>query len=412
MTDPFPTRIAFAEALAILARVAADRRLEVVRQPLSRAHGAVLAADIVAGLPLPGFDNSAMDGFAVRAAEVNAAGAAGLRLAGEQFAGPSHGLLLGAGECTRITTGAPMPAGADAVLIKEDAREADGRVVANVVVAPGAHVRRAGEDVAVGDRVLAAGNVLTPAQLSLAAALGHDGLEVHRRPTVAVFTTGDELRPPGQPLAPGEIHDSNRVLLQTLLMAEGLEPVAWPVLPDDPERMRTALRDAAFSFDLVITCGGVSAGEKDHLPALLREQGEVYFWKVRMKPGMPVLFGRLGEALVLGLPGNPVSVLATFLTLGRCLLDGLQGRRAPRAPLRAELLTPIAKPHARLEFMRGNLSCSESGQLQVQPNPAVASHRLRGAADANALIQLPEGAADYAAGDRVDVLAFGGLAGI
>ncbi|HEX4853560.1 gephyrin-like molybdotransferase Glp [Arenimonas sp.] len=412
MTDPFPTRIAFDDALAILARVAADRRLESVRQPLSRAHGAVLAADLVAGLPLPGFDNSAMDGYALRAAEINAAGAAGLRLAGEQFAGPSHGLVLGAGECTRITTGAPMPAGADAVLIKEDAREADGRVVATTTVAPGAHVRRAGEDVAVGDRVLQAGDVLTPARLSLAAALGHDGLEVHRRPTVAVFTTGDELRPPGQPLAPGEIHDSNRVLLQTLLMAEGLEPVAWPVLPDDPERMRIALRDAAFSFDLVITCGGVSAGEKDHLPALLREQGEVYFWKVRMKPGMPVLFGRLGEALVLGLPGNPVSVLATFLTLGRGLLDALQGRTAPRAPLRAELLTPIAKPHARLEFMRGNLSCSDAGQLQVRPNPAVASHRLRGAADANALIRLPEGAADYAAGDRVDVLAFGGLGGL
>jgi molybdopterin molybdotransferase len=410
--DPFPTRIAFAEAQAILARVAAERRLERVRQPLSRCHGAVLGVDVVAGLPLPGFDNSAMDGFALRAADINAAGDAGLRLAGEQFAGPSRDLVLGAGECTRITTGAPMPAGADAVLVKEDAREADGRVFATASVAPGAHVRRAGEDVAVGDHVLQAGDVLTPARLGLAAALGLDGLEVHRRPTVAVFTTGDELRPPGQPLAPGEIHDSNRVLLQTLLMAEGLEPVAWPVLPDDPERMRTALRDAAFSFDLVITCGGVSAGEKDHLPALLREQGEVYFWKVRMKPGMPVLFGRLGEALLLGLPGNPVSVLATFLTLGRGLLDGLQGRGQPRAPLRARLLTPITKPHARLEFMRGNLSCSDAGQLQVRPNPAVASHRLRGAADANALIQLPEGAADYAAGDLVDVIAFGGLAGI
>ncbi|WP_414637028.1 gephyrin-like molybdotransferase Glp [Arenimonas sp.] len=410
--DSFPTRIAFAEAQAILARVAAERRLEVERQPLSRARGAVLAEDLVAAIPLPGFDNSAMDGFALRAAEANAAGDAGLRLAGEQFAGASRGLVLGAGECTRITTGAPMPAGADAVLAKEDAREVDGRVVAAIPVTPGAHLRRAGEDVAVGDRVLRAGDVLGPARLSLAAALGQDGLAIHRRPTVAVFTTGDELRPPGQPLAPGEIHDSNRVLLQTLLMAEGLEPVAWPVLPDDPERMRIALRDAAFSFDLVITCGGVSAGEKDHLPALLREQGEVYFWKVRMKPGMPVLFGRLGEALVLGLPGNPVSVLATFLTLGRGLIDGLQGRVEPRLPLRAELLTPIVKPHARLEFMRGNLSCSEAGQLQVRPNPAVASHRLRGAADANVLIQLPEGAADYAAGDRVDVLAFGGLAGL
>jgi len=410
--DAFPTRLSFAEAQAILAGVAAGRRLEVIRQPLSRAHGAVLAADLVAALPLPGFNNSAMDGFALRASEINAAGEAGLRLAGEQFAGSSRELVLGLGECTRITTGAPMPAGADAVLIKEEAREIDGRVMATTSVAAGAHLRRAGEDVAVGERVLRAGDVLTPARLSLAAALGRDGLEVFRRPTVAVFTTGDELRPPGQPLAPGEIHDSNRVLLQTLLMAEGIEPVAWPVLPDDPARMATALRDAAFSFDLVITCGGVSAGEKDHLPALLREQGEVYFWKVRMKPGMPVLFGRLGEALLLGLPGNPVSVLATFLTLGRGLLDGLQGRRELRQPLRAELLTPITKGHARLEFMRGNLSCSETGQLQVRPNPAVASHRLRAAADANALIQLPEGAADYAVGDRVDVLPFGGLSGV
>ena len=412
MTDAFPTRLSFAEAQAILAGVAADRRLEIIRQPLSRAHGAVLAADLVAPLPLPGFDNSAMDGFALRASEINAAGEAGLLLAGEQFAGVSRELMLGAGECTRITTGAAMPAGADAVLIKEEAREVQGRVIATTPVAAGAHVRRAGEDVAVGERVLRAGDVLTPARLSLAAALGQDGLEVFRRPTVAVFTTGDELRPPGQPLAPGEIHDSNRVLLQTLLMAEGIEPVAWPVLPDDPVRMAAALRDAAFSFDLVITCGGVSAGEKDHLPALLRDQGQVYFWKVRMKPGMPVLFGRLGEALVLGLPGNPVSVLATFLTLGRGLLDGLQGRCEPRQPLRAQLLTPISKAHARLEFMRGNLSCSQSGQLQVRPNPAVASHRLRAAADANALIQLPEGAADYAVGDCVDVLPFGGLSGV
>ncbi|GAB2502773.1 molybdopterin molybdotransferase MoeA [Arenimonas alkanexedens] len=412
MTDAFPTRIAFAEAQAILARVAAERRLDVIRQPLSRAQGAVLATDLVAALPLPGFDNSAMDGFALRAGEINDAGEAGLRLAGEQFAGPSHELALGAGECSRITTGAPMPAGADAVLIKEDATESDGRVAANRAVAPGAHVRRSGEDVAVGDCVLRAGEVLTPTRLSLAAALGQDGLDVFRRPTVAVFTTGDELRPPGQPLAPGEIYDSNRVLLQTLLMAEGLEPVAWPVLPDDPLRMATALRDAAFSFDLVITCGGVSAGEKDYLPSLLREQGEVYFWKVRMKPGMPVLFGRLGDALVLGLPGNPVSVLATFLTLGRGLLDGLQGRGERRPTLRAELAMPIAKTHPRLEFMRGSLVCSERGQLQVRPNPAVASHRLRAAADANALIQLPEGAADYAMGDYVDVLPFGPLSGL
>lgn len=409
MSQDFPTRIGFDEAIALIA--ARVSRLSTERVPLSRARGAILAADLIAPIALPGFDNSAMDGFAVRAEDANAAMETGLQLAGEQFAGASLGLSLGAGQCSRITTGAPMPAGADTVLIKEEAREEGGRVFPAVALRKGAHVRHAGEDVAVGDTVLRAGQPLTPARLSLAAALGQAELEIVRRPTVAVFTTGDELRPPGQPLAPGEIHDSNRVLLQTLLLAEGLEPVAWPVLPDDPVRMAAALRDAAFSFDLVITCGGVSAGEKDHLPALLREHGEVHFWKVRMKPGMPVLFGRLGEALVLGLPGNPVSVLATFLTLGRALLDGLQGRGEARTTWQARLAAPISKSHARLEFMRGNLGGDAEGRLCVTPNPAVASHRLRAAADANALIQLPEGAGEYAVGDIVTVLPYAGLPG-
>lgn len=411
MNEQFPTRIAFAEAQALIARFAAAARLPVERVPLSRARGGVLAADVVSEVALPGFDNSAMDGFALRADEANAAGEAGLELAGEQFAGRSLDLELGAGQCTRITTGAPMPRGADTVLIKEDAQVRDGRVHATSPLRKGVNVRYAGEDVAIGDSVLRAGQVLTPVRLSLAASLGLPDLEIARRPTVAVFTTGDELRPPGQPLAPGEIHDSNRVLLQTLLLAEGYEPVAWPVLPDDPVRMAAALRDAAFSFDVVITCGGVSAGEKDHLPQLLREHGEVFFWKVRMKPGMPVLFGRLGDALLLGLPGNPVSVLATFLTLGRGLLDGLQGRGEQRETWQARLAAPIRKTHERLEFMRGNLACDDSGQLLVTPNPAVASNRLRAAADANALIQLPEGAGEYAVGDRVTVLPYASRGG-
>lgn len=409
MSQDFPTRIGFDEALALIH--AAAPRLSSERVPLSRARGAVLAADLAAEIALPGFDNSAMDGFALRADEANAATDTGLVLAGEQFAGRSLDLVLGAGQCSRITTGAPMPRGADTVLIKEEAREEGGRVFATVPLRKGVNVRLAGEDVAVGETVLQSGQILTPARLSLAAALGQAELEIVRRPTVAVFTTGDELRPPGQPLAPGEIHDSNRVLLQTLLMAEGLEPVAWPVLPDDPLRMATALRDAAFSFDLIITCGGVSAGEKDHLPQLLRDHGQVHFWKVRMKPGMPVLFGRLDQAMLLGLPGNPVSVLATFLTLGRGLLDALQGRREPRTPWTAALTTPVSKTHARLEFMRGNLGCDAGGQLQVTPNPAVASNRLRAAADANALIQLPEGAGEYAVGDRVTVLPYAGHGG-
>ena len=403
MSVDFPVRIPFDEAQAIVARIAAAHRLPVERQPLTRAHGAVLAEDVRADLPLPGFDNSAMDGFALRSDD----GLAPRRLVGEQFAGADRGLGIEAGECVRITTGAPLPAGADAVLMKENARLDGDTVVPVDAVRAGQHVRRRGEDVAPGDHVLAAGQRLGPSHVSLAAALGRHDLPVHRRPTVAVFTTGDELRAPGQALQPGEIHDSNRVLLQSLLLAEGLEPVAWPVLPDDPARLASALKDAAFSFDVVITCGGVSAGEKDHLPELLQREGAVHFWKVRMRPGMPVLFGRLGDAHFLGLPGNPVSVLATFLTLGRALLDGIQGIDAPRPLLRARLGHDLRKAHDRLEFLRGRLSCDADGALVVQPNPADGSHRLRAAADSNALIVLPEVAGEWGAGTVMDVLPYG-----
>jgi molybdopterin molybdotransferase len=260
--------------------------------------------------------------------------------------------------------------------------------------------------VAAGDRVLAPGQLLTPARVAPAAALGIDQLAVAPRPTVAVFTTGDELVPPGMPLQPGQIHDSNRELLLGLLRADGLEPTAWPVLPDQPARVEAMLRDAAASFDLVLTCGAVSAGEKDHIPALLQARGRVRFWKVRMKPGMPVLFGELGRAAFLGLPGNPVSVLATWLTLGRALVDGLQGRAEPRPRWQARLAAPCGKTHARREFVRGRLACSAQGVLEVLPNPATGSHRMRAAAESDALLVLPEGPQSLQAGDVVEVLPY------
>lgn len=404
MSNHFPTRISFAEASAILSEVAARFALSAERTPLSRALGRVLAEDLVAGIDLPGFDNSAMDGFALRGADAGTAGTSSLHLVGEQFAGPALDLRLGPSECLRITTGAPLPSGADTVLVKENAELTGDRVRILVPVSTGSHVRRAGEDVRTGDTVLKAGLVLSPAALGLAAALGQHDLMVSRRPTVAVFTTGDELKSPGMPLAPGQIYDSNRVMLQTLLVADGFEPVAWPVLPDDPVRIEAALRDAAFSFDVVITCGGVSAGEKDYLPALLREHGQVYFWKVRMRPGMPLLAGRLGDAHLLCLPGNPVSVLATYLTLARGFLDALQSRATARPRRFARLRTPVVKTHERLEFLRGTLDCSEDGQFQVEMNPADGSHRLRAAASSNALIVVPEGAGEWPAGSVLEVL--------
>jgi len=405
VTEQFPTGIAFAEALAILRATASARCPAPERLALSRCHGRVLAREVVAPIPLPPFDNSAMDGFALRHADLAGQGGE-LALAGEQFAGLSAGLRIGPGECARITTGAPLPDGADTVVVKELARGDGGRVRVPADTAAGANVRRAGEDVAIGDRVLAAGQVLTPARVSLAAALGIDQLAVAPRPTVAVFTTGDELVPPGMPLAHGQIHDSNRELLLGLLRADGLEPTAWPVLPDDPARIAAMLGDAAASFDLVLTCGAVSAGEKDHIPALLQARGRVRFWKVRMKPGMPVLFGELGRAAFLGLPGNPVSVLANWLTLGRVLVDGLQGRREPRPRWHARLAAPFGKSHARREFVRGRLACTVDGRLEAVPNPATGSHRMRAAADSDALLVLPEGPQSLRAGDMVEVLPY------
>ena len=405
---PFPCRISYDDALGIVTRIAAQRRLPAQRLSLSRAHGHVLSQPVAATLAQPPFDNAAMDGFALRHADLGAGDDIRLRLTGEQFAGAATAPAVVAGECVRITTGAPLPTGTDTVVMKENTR-IDGECV-RILQAPkpGQHVRRAGEDVRPGDLLMSPGDVLGPSRIALAASQGLAELDVARRPTVAVFATGDELVEPGLPLAHGQIYNSNRELLMGLLRAEGLEPVAWPTLPDDPARIESALRHAAEAFDVILTCGGVSAGEKDHLPALLQRRGHVHFWKVRMKPGMPVLFadGRtLGPALFLCLPGNPVSVLATFLAVGRPLLDGLQGR-APRSAWHARLDSPWRKAHERLEFLRGRLRCSEEGSLAVEPNPADGSHRMRAAAESDALIVLGEGARDYAAGTVVTVLPY------
>lgn len=406
--DAFPLRIPYAQALAIIERVAGVRRLPQEHTATARAHGRVLAREVVADVAMPAFDNAAMDGFALRHADLAGAEGAGLLLVGEQFAGAATAVGAGPGECVRITTGAPLPPGTDTVVMKENTVVEGARVRILEPVASGRHVRRRGEDVRVGDLVASPGEVLTPARVALLSALGVAGVDTVRRPTVAVFATGDELVEPGMPLAHGQVYNSNRELLMGLLRAEGLDPVAWPTLPDDPAAIESALRHAGEAFDLVLTCGGVSAGEKDHLPALLQRRGHVYFWKVLMRPGMPALLadgGTLGPALFLCLPGNPVSVLATFLALARPLLDGLQGR-APRKRWRARLAAPWDKRHDRLEFLRGRLASGEDGSLLVEPDPADGSHRMRAAADADALIVLDEGARRLEAGDVVPVLPY------
>ncbi|RZA21671.1 MAG: molybdopterin molybdenumtransferase MoeA [Lysobacteraceae bacterium] len=404
MSD-FPTSLLFDDARALLRQVAAAHRLPTEQVALARCHGRVLAQDISAPIALQPFDNSAMDGFACRHADLGEHESVSLALVGEQFAGRGLGLRVGPGECVRITTGAPMPQGADTVVIREDVRVDGEGVLVPAGVRAGANVRKAGEDAQPGDHVLRVGTPLNAVQVSLAASLGIDRLPVSARPTVAVFTTGDELVEPGMPLQMGEIYNSNRELLMGLLRADGLEPTAWPTLPDDPARIAAMLQDAAASFDLVITCGAVSAGEKDHIPALLQAQGLVHFWKVKMKPGMPLLAGQLGRAQFLGLPGNPVSVLATWLTLGRVLLDGMQGR-VERPRRHARLDAAIGKTHPRREFVRGVLRCDHTGTQWIAPDGATGSHRLRAAADADALLVLAEGPQSLCVGDVVEVLAY------
>jgi molybdopterin molybdotransferase len=398
--------IAFADALQRLQAAGSARAARSETVALRVARGRVLARDLVAPAALPAFDNSAMDGFALRSADLERDRTTRLRLAGERFAGAERGVRVGPGECVRITTGAAMPDGADTVAIKEHTRIEEGVVAIEPGTAAGANVRRRGEDVAEGATVLRAGTTLTPAQLGLVAALGLANVDVARLPSVAVFTTGDELRPLGETLGPGQIHDSNRVLLQSLLAQEGVDTLAWPPLPDDGARIAAALSDASQAYDLILTCGGVSAGEKDLLPDLLRANGSIEFWKVMMRPGMPVLFGRWGDALFLGLPGNPVSVLATFRRLALPLLDAMQGRSDRAAGLHARLLEPVRKNHARLEFRRARLSCDEAGVLQVRPHPAAGSHQQLGAAESNALLLLPEDARELEAGALVEVEAY------
>ncbi|KPN20396.1 molybdopterin biosynthesis protein [Xanthomonas sp. Mitacek01] len=405
----FPFRIAFEEAVGIVDAVAAERRLQPQTVSLSRAHGHILARDVVATLAQPPFDNSAMDGFAFRHADLATDGSpTRLVLSGEQFAGPDAALTVDAGSCVRITTGAPLPAGADTVVMKENtALDGDG-VIVRIAPKRGQHVRRAGEDSNIGDVLLRAGDLLTPARIGLAASQGLAQLDVVRKPTVAVFATGDELVEPGMALGPGQIYNSNRDQLMALLRAEGLEPVAFPTLPDAAAQVTSALRHAGEAFDLVLTCGGVSAGEKDLLPELLQRRGRVRMWKVMMKPGMPLLLAEgdtLGPALFLCLPGNPVSVLATWLALGRRLVDGLQGRQ-PRPLRRARLASDWGKKHERLEFLRGRWWIDETGISWVEPNPADGSHRMKAAADSDALIVLAAGPRDYAAGTPVDVLPY------
>jgi molybdopterin molybdotransferase len=357
-----------------------------------------------------------MDGYALRSADLakdgdTLIGVAGTALAGEQFSG-----TVGPGQGVRIMTGAVMPAGLDTVVPQEFTRtDADGRVhIPAGTVRAGDNRRLAGEDLARGEVALAAGRILTPADLGLLASLGQAEVPVFRRLRVAFFSTGDELRSIGEPLDAGCVYDSNRYTIWGMLQRLGVDLIDMGVVRDDPAALREAFTRAAASADAVITSGGVSVGEADHTKQVMRDLGEVLFWKIAMRPGRPMAIGRIGEpghqAMLFGLPGNPVAVMVTFYAFVRDALLAMAGATPQPLPLlRAVSVEALRKKPGRTEYQRGIVSQAGDGRWQVQITGAQGSGILRSMSQANGMVMLHHGQGNVAAGDLVDVIPFNGL---
>ena len=366
---------------------------------LEEALGRVVAAPILSRRRLPPFDNSAMDGYAVRAADLVAGGR--LRLVGEAPAGSDGSLRIAAGEAARIFTGAPLPRGADSVVMQEHCEAGEGAVglqEGRGPVKPGQHVRRAGSDVEDGSRLLAPGAVVEAGEIGLLAACGRAQLQVWRRPRVAIISTGDELVALDEPPLAGQIVNSNSPALAAMVRAAGGEPCRFPVVPDDPAAHRAAFERAA-GFDVVLTSGGVSVGDHDHVQASLDELGwQRLFWKVAMKPGKPLLCGRLKSgAVVLGLPGNPASSMVAFELFGRPLLRRLQGHPRPfRASCVRALAAAVKKRAGRSHVLRGRVVDGAFDALDEQ-----GSGHLRSMVGAEALAVLPAATTELAVGASV-----------
>lgn len=374
--------------------------------PTQAARGRVLAADLVSPVNVPPEDNAAMDGYALRAADAGQVLPVTQRVAAGHPPQP-----LAPGEAARIFTGAQVPAGADTVVMQEHAEAlADaalplGRVRITEAVQLGSAIRRRGEDVRSGEVVLAAGTRLDAIALGLAATAGAAELTVTRRPRVALFSTGDELVMPGQPLPPGAIYNSNRYALRALIEGLGCEVLDLGIVPDRLDATRAALREAAARADVILTSGGVSVGEEDHLRPAVQAEGRLELWQLAIKPGKPFAYGRVGQAHYVGLPGNPVSSLVTFLVLVRPALLKLQGasRLAPRS-WRLPAAFAWARPDRRREFLRVRLN--EAGALELFSNQG--SGVLTSAFWADGLIDNPAGQ-PIAVGDRVCFLPFSEL---
>ena len=377
-----------------------------IRETLDR----VLATNITSKINVPSGRNSAMDGYAINATDLPSEGTNTLKLIGSSFAGKPSAIKLQKGECVRIMTGAILPDGSDTVVMQEIANVSGDQISIGIDTKPGNNVREAGEDLAIGDLVLEKGMKLTPADIGLLASLGLAEVNVFRKLRVAFFSTGDELRSVGEELDNGAIYDSNRYTLYGMLTRLGVDITDMGVVKDDRELMDKAFLEATGSYDVLITSGGVSVGEADYVKETLLKHGEVDFWKVAMKPGRPLTFGKLDSTYFFGLPGNPVSVMVTFYQFVQPALKKMVGERSTMpVMMKVPCVSKLKKRPGRVEYQRGILEQDETGRMVVRKTGAQGSGILRSMADANCFIVLPLENNGVKPDDQVDVQLFHGV---
>jgi len=401
--DSLPVDDARQRILSALTPITDNERLA-----LRSALGRILAQDIISPLNVPAYANSAMDGIALNSADLPAEDTRILEVIGTAYAGAPFQDHCRAGQCVRVMTGAMMPRGTDTVIMQEHIETLHAnRIKIGIAHRAGQNVRQAGEDIHEGKVVLSAGRQLVPADLGVLASLGIGEVCVCRRPRVAFFSTGDELRSIGETLRDGEIYDSNRYSLYGMLKRLDVEILDLGVVPDEPMALQQAFAHASSMADVVITSGGVSVGDADYIKPVLKETGNVYFWKIAMKPGRPLTFGQLGNAIFFGLPGNPVAVMVTFYQFVQPALHYLaSGEVRQPMVIKATCTTPLYNRPGRFEFQRGILLQNSDGEFEVSKSGKQGSGILTSMSHANCFILLGEDCAPVGPGDTVNVQPF------
>jgi molybdopterin molybdotransferase len=398
------------EAVGIIAaRVTQVEEVETVA--LKEADGRILASDIAAPLPLPPFTNSAVDGYAVRSRDLPKGAEATFAVSGRVQAGASSSDPIPPGQAIRIFTGAPMPEGADTVFMQEDVRlDGEGRVVLQAGLKPGANVRPAGEDIPVGTAALAQGRRLRPQDVALAAAFGLTGIDVRRRIRVAVFSTGNELVSPGGVRGPAQLFDSNRFMLMAMLARLGCEVGDLGILRDDHASLAEGLKQVAGRHDLILTTGGVSTGEEDHVKAAVESVGSLVLWRMAIKPGRPVAMGIIGGTPFIGLPGNPVASFVTFVHVVRPTVLALAGATQERiVPMPVRAAFSYRKKIARREYVRVTLRRATDGVAEATKFPREGAGLLSSLVDTDGLVELGEEITQVEPGQTVGFLGYANL---